>query len=272
MADEQRVVCPLCGRANFAAPALGYSQPPWRLKRCGVCGMVYLENPPTYQQLEDAFAWEKTFQAETARRTLRNPWLHKLGRLPKALVQSLFRRNKLLGLAHRYFQPGSIVDVGCAGGHTLAEFPPAFIPYGIEISHELSEIASAKFAPRGGRVIQSDALTGLRQLARGAFSGVIMTSFLEHEVNPRATLLTAKRVLRHGGRLILKVPNFASWNRHLRRGGWCGFRFPDHVNYFTPALLERLLHETGYRILRFRWTDRLPTSDTMWLVAEVAEG
>jgi hypothetical protein len=98
-----------------------------------------------------------------------------------------------------------------------------------------------------------------------------MTSFLEHDINARDTLLAVKRVMRPDAKLVVKVPNYASWNRSIRAGRWCGFRFPDHVNYFTPTLLKRLLVETGFRVVRFGWLDRMPTSDTMWLIAEKAE-
>jgi SAM-dependent methyltransferase len=270
MPDQQHVSCPLCGTANGAEPALAYSQPPWTLKQCRQCGMIYLENPPSYEQLETDFAWEKTFAAETTERRRRNPVLHKLGRLPKATVQALFKRDKLLSFARRYIAPGPILDVGCAGGHTLAHFPPEYIPFGIEISHELAQRAAAAFTPRGGGVVQADALTGLRQFPAQHFTGIVMTSYLEHEVHPHDALAAAKNVLRPNGRVILKVPNYASWNRHLRGAKWCGFRFPDHVNYFTPAHLKRLLADTGFRTVRFQVADHLPTSDTMWLVAEPA--
>lgn len=230
--------------------------------------MVYLENPPSYAQLEGDLAWERTFVAETVQRRKRNPWLYKLSRIPKSVAQKLLKRDKLLTFAMKYLPPGPILDVGCAGGHTLANFPSAYVPFGIEISHELSQIANSRFTPRGGSVVQADALTGLAHFPRHEFTGVIMTSFLEHEKNPAEALLQAKRVLRFDGKLIVKVPNYASWNRKLRGKRWCGFRFPDHVNYFTPALLRRLLEENGFSIVRFGLVDRLPTSDTMWLVAE----
>jgi 2-polyprenyl-3-methyl-5-hydroxy-6-metoxy-1,4-benzoquinol methylase len=95
-----------------------------------------------------------------------------------------------------------------------------------------------------------------------------MTSYLEHEPNPRAVLAATAQVMKPGARLIVKVPNYASWNRTVRGARWCGFRFPDHVNYFTPELLVRLVRESGFEIVRFVWLDRWPTSDSMWLVAE----
>jgi hypothetical protein len=148
--EQQKVRCPICGMANFNQPTLRYSQASWELKQCVGCGMVYLENPPAYEALEDELAWEKTFAAESAERRKRNPTLHKIGRLLKAKLQQITKRNKLLDLAKVYFKPGPILDVGCAGGHTLVSFPECYIPYGIEISHELSQIASSIFALRGG--------------------------------------------------------------------------------------------------------------------------
>lgn len=261
--------CPLCGQENADTPDLADSQPPWQLKQCSACGMVYLQNALSYQALEEDFAWERTFSAETHTRRSKHPLLRTLGRLPKHVMQQLTRRDKLLQLARRYFAPGPVLDVGCAGGHTLAHFPAHYIPYGIEISHELSQIAASRFVPRGGRVIQSDALNAMAQLQPGTFTGIIMTSFLEHELNPAQVLHAAAPLLQAGGSLILKVPNYASWNRHIRGTSWSGYRFPDHVNYFTPNHLLRLLTgEKQYTVRQFGLRDHPPTSDSMWLVAQ----
>ena len=94
-----------------------------------------------------------------------------------------------------------------------------------------------------------------------------MHAFLEHEMHPLETLRAAARVLRPDGRLILKMPNYASINRRVRGARWCGFRFPDHVNYFTPASLRAMVQAAGLRVVRMHVSDRLPTSDNMWLVA-----
>lgn len=229
--------------------------------------MVYLENPADYSALSVEMAWEKTYAAEAATRRQRNAFLYRAARLPKALWQRLLRRDKLVSWACRYFTPGPVLDVGCSEGHTLDRLPSQYVPYGIEISAELSRLAQERFAPRGGRVIESDALSALGQFDAGFFTGVIMTSFLEHETNPRAVLAAANRVMRPGSCLIVKVPNYGSWNRSVRGARWCGFRFPDHVNYFTPRELETLLVQTGFHVQRFGIFDRFPTSDSMWLAA-----
>jgi len=44
---------------------------------------------------------------------------------------------------------------------------------------------------------------------------------------------------------------------------WSGFRFPDHVNYFTPQTLAEIARRAGFRA-QYRWGDRNPTSDSLW--------
>jgi hypothetical protein len=110
-------------------------------------------------------------------------------------------------------------------------------------------------------------VSALSQWEPGFFDGMVMSSYLEHEPAPRPLLEAARRTMRPGAALIVKVPNFASWNRAARGPRWCGFRFPDHVNYFTPALLVRLLKDCGFDIRRFGPLDHIPTSDNMWLIA-----
>jgi hypothetical protein len=67
----------------------------------------------------------------------------------------------------------------------------------------------------------------------------------------------------------VKTPNFASLNRRAMGMRWSGFRFPDHVNYFTPATLSEIARRTGFRA-QYGWGDRNPTSDSLWGVLRAA--
>lgn len=262
--------CPICGRDNQSQPSLAYSPAPWVLKRCAGCGLVYLANPPEYASLQAEFAWEKTWAEEDTKRRLRNPALYHLGRRLQAVPRRLFRRDKLTRWIRRFVASGPVLDIGCGGGETLERLPVHFIPFGIEVSKALAQIAQSRFAPRGGGVFQGDALSTMQRFEARFFSGIIMSSYLEHEVRPRETLACARDLMRPKARLIVKVPNFGSWNRTIRGAHWCGFRYPDHVNYFTPPLLSRLLRDAGFRIVRFGLSDHFPSSDNMWAVAEKA--
>lgn len=73
-----------------------------------------------------------------------------------------------------------------------------------------------------------------------------MSSYLEHEVEMMAVLKGAFRALKPGGRVFVRAPNFGSLNRRVMGARWCGFRYPDHVNYFTLESLGRVAASVGF--------------------------
>ena len=75
-----------------------------------------------------------------------------------------------------------------------------------------------------------------------------------------------KKTVKKDGVLIIKVPNFSSINRIVRGENWCGYRFPDHVNQFTPRTLRKMIDIAGYKIIKFNFLDKQITSDNMWMV------
>jgi len=231
--------CPQCdGDKREVLPV--YSSGDWKIASCEDCGFVYLSNPPKYERLVDEFAWEKTRAAEVKRRREKRPirkWLDERTRWrSSALRPSLARQLR------RMFPPGPILDVGCGGGREIAE---PFVPHGIEISRALAAEAQSYMGPRGGRAIHAPALEGIRQFDSKFFTGIMLRSFLEHEVEPKALLEEAARVLADNGRIYVRVPNFGSINRRVSGAQWCGFRYPDHVNYFTHASLRKMAEDCG---------------------------
>ena len=183
----------------------------------------------------------------------------------------LLPRKNLPALVARYAAPGNVVDLGCGVGTQLIGLDPRYVPYGIEISREAASAADRRFASRGGQVINAAALAGLKTFADGFFTAATLRSYLEHELHPVAVLTELRRTLIAGGVAIVKVPNYASLNRWVMGHKWCGFRYPDHLNYFTPASLAQMAEQCGFRA-KLGLTDRLPTSDNMWLLAGKASG
>lgn len=260
--------CPQCGRNNRDRGILRYSQDDWRIKDCGGCGFVYLENPVSYDELSTEYAWSQTKATERDRKLQREPLLIAAERRLRRLRKRLFgRTNKALLYLRTYVGRGSFLDVGCGNGGYIRKAAPELVGSGIELDPHAAATARESAQAAGGRVVGADALNGLRQFDTDSFDAVLMRAYLEHETEPRAVLDEAERVLNPGGFLVIQVPNFASVNRRVRGARWCGFRFPDHVNYFVPESLASMVCEAGFEIVQFRFRDRLPLSDRLWMVA-----
>lgn len=242
------------------------------MKTCRSCGVVYLTRVPDYQATGGEFAFEKTAEAESHRRDRARPVERRISNGLKWFRNHVLKRNRALALAVRHAgrPDATVVDVGCGAGTILSSMPAAFQVVGIEISPALADQTRARLAQQRSHstVIQADALTGLQSMARGSADLVLMISYLEHEIDPLGALQSARLALRTNGHCIVKVPNFACWNLAIKKKDWCGFRFPDHVNYFTPDTLADLARRAGFRTLPTPLSQRLPTSDNMWLVLQ----
>ena len=79
---------------------------------------------------------------------------------------------------------------------------------------------------------------------------VIMFHVLEHLADPVGALRDVATRLRPDGMLILGLPNFASWQSRVFGRHWLHLDVPRHLCHFTPASIERALHDTGFRPLR----------------------
>lgn len=272
-------MCPITERLTFADDT-GLGRGLWKLIRCRETGFVFLANPPDYARLEEEFAWEKTMPLERERRKVDEPIIAKLSEFAKSTKKYLSpKRNKIAAIAfsatQKYYPKGHIelLDIGCGKGKLMVELHRRFIeagrsvaPRGIEVSRQLAKESHARVSELGGEVISANALEGIGTLPKESINLVTMSSFLEHEFRPLSLLRLIDNVLEPNGIVVLKIPNFASWNRFIRGKKWCGFRLPDHVNYFTPKTLGILAQEAGFHLYRQKARYKYPFSDSMYAV------
>lgn len=257
-------VCPACGDANAQTPVTRYSDSRWPMKTCRACRMVYLVQAPDYAALFESHAWERTSKAEEQRRAAIRPVSYRLSKATRWRMR-LFPRKTMPALLAAHATSGRVIDLGCGDGGQMEGLESRFIPHGVEISTALARTAQERFAARGGHCINDSSLDGLKQCDAAFFSAATLRSYLEHELHPAEVLSELHRTLAPNGIAIVKVPNYGCLNRQVTGAKWCGFRFPDHLNYFTPATLRSLAARAGFDTW-FAPTWRLPTSDNMWAI------
>lgn len=270
--------CPLLERVTETR-ALAYAPDPWDLRQCLESGFVYLANPPGYESFVEDIAWERSSRIESERRQKAEPLRYAVSTALKRFRATVLKRNKIRDLAHAELRSAqgetlNLLDVGCGQGTLLGSLIDGLplrlqrrcVPHGVDISRELARQSQILMSARGGSCINADAISGVDTFPDGHFHLAILASFLEHELQPLALLRALRPKLASDGVVIVKVPNYDSLNRLWRGGRWCGFRWPDHVNYFTPHTLREAAARAGFRVVRMSFLDRLPISDSMYAV------
>jgi SAM-dependent methyltransferase len=140
-------------------------------------------------------------------------------------------------------EPGRVLEVGCGAGELLAQFAArGWETYGLDPS----AAATAAAARRGARV-HTGTLDD-QPWERGSFRLVVFQHSLEHIPDPVAAVRMAAELLEPGGTLLVDVPNWASWQRHLFRDRWFVLDLPRHLQHFSPPALTRLGQALGLQV------------------------
>jgi 2-polyprenyl-3-methyl-5-hydroxy-6-metoxy-1,4-benzoquinol methylase len=137
-----------------------------------------------------------------------------------------------------------ILDVGCATGEfLLAAKARGWKVYGVETS----PIAAEQARRLTGGTIHAGTLD-TADFPDGYFDVVTLWDVIEHLQDPRAYLERVGRLLRSSGILSVTTPNIRSVAFRLLGPSWIPVGPNDHLYYFAPRTLARLLSECGFSI------------------------
>ncbi len=140
-------------------------------------------------------------------------------------------------------QHGKVLDVGCAYGYMLANFPSNFEKSGIDVSAHA--IAEAK-----KRLPQANLVVGGAEdpfpFEPNSFDVVISNDVLEHLTNPGNALKNIYRVLKKGGIFYINCPNPNLFRRVLLRKA---DEKEHHISMKPHAELKKLLQNNGFQIV-----------------------
>lgn len=144
---------------------------------------------------------------------------------------------------------GTVVEVGFGNGQAMALLREAgWAVRGCEFDEN---------CVRSARAMGIDAVRGefTEHLFDAASADAVVASHtIEHVPDPRRFFAEAWRVLRPGGRLVLRTPNIASADAARAGPNWRGLEVPRHLSIHTPASLLMLAAQTGFGEARVRGT------------------
>jgi 2-polyprenyl-3-methyl-5-hydroxy-6-metoxy-1,4-benzoquinol methylase len=251
--------CPICAQASgtyFAtAQDIEYftTLDDFTFYRCDNCDVVFLNPMPSDRLSEIYPANYYSFHVES-------------GRSVAQRIKQFFDGGTFAALT-RDIKGSSLaaLDVGGGSGWLLNDLKRAESRVArttvVDIDPHTEEIAR-----RNGHAYH---LTTFEQFDTSErFDIILMLNLIEHVTDPVAVLRKAKELLRPGGRIWIKTPNYDALDaRIFKNRSWGGFHTPRHFVLFTKDSLVRHCEATGFTVVRCSYTQGAP----FWTVSVINE-
>ena len=198
---------------------------------CRECGLVWIEPLPSREEVEQRYRTAYSAGEYAAFAGARE-------------TRDLIAAHRLAVVRER-LRPGRWLDVGCAtGSFVRAAAAAGNVAEGLDASREAVEQARASgLVAHHGRVEDF--------VPTQPYDAVTAFDVLEHSIDPRAFLARLHGWLRPGGSLVLTLPDVSSvYPRLLMRRHWFYYWPDEHLFYFDPKTVTRLLTEEGFEVRR----------------------
>ena len=232
-----RVPCPACAKDR---PTPAFEKYQLTYVTCAECATLYISPRPTPAVLEEYYTTSENYKywntyifpaSEGARR------------------EKIFkpRAERLRDICTRHGVPsgGTLLEVG-AGFGTFCEEITRVGYFKRVIAVEPTPALADTCRKKGLEVIQQP----IEQVDFGATAvdGIASFEVLEHIFSPKEFVAVCSRILKPGGLLVLSCPNGQGFDVAVM-GPVADTVDAEHLNYFNPGSLSRLVESAGFKVL-----------------------
>ena len=215
--------CPLCGGAG-AFETLFFSTNGYPIVRCPECRLAFTDarGAPAPSALYPEFDQHDSVALRSARSVL-----------------SVFLRQRA-AVVEKHQRSGRLLDYGCGAG--------AFARFMARRGFEVVGLEPFSLgAPATGPNLSL--VRAPLDTVRGPFDVITLWQVLEHLDAPVPVLEQLRGLLAPGGVLVVSVPNFASVQSAVFKGGWFHLDPPRHLLHFERATLLECLRRARLEVV-----------------------
>jgi SAM-dependent methyltransferase len=233
---EIPIACALCGGTDLQELMHVHdhrrAKPRWNyhVVRCAGCGFLFRHPGIRPERLGELYAsgrYAKFLSGKYEDRRLRR---YEVAMAPFGPLFELGEGRRLL-------------DFGCGNGLFLElAHGRGFDTYGVDLAEDA--VAAARQRPGGAHAYHGDP-GEIPAIAAGGFDVITMWSVLAHLAEPVDDLAVLRGLLGPEGVLLLLTVNAGSLKLKRQLETWDGFT-PNHLIFFSPETLPRLLRRAGF--------------------------
>ena len=193
---------------------------------CNDCKFVFYKKVPSAKNLQDVYSnysREEYITIDSAKK------------IKKELI-SILERSKV----------SRVLDIACGECYTLDILRD--IDPGLELLATEHESTKDNVISKGYTFVEGEFFP----IVDKKVDLIIFTEAIEHINDVKSFLKHAYDLLNEGGIIYITTPNFSSIERIMMQSSWGMIKPPEHLSYFSPKTLNKVLSEKGFRKLSLK--------------------
>lgn len=129
----------------------------------------------------------------------------------------------------------TVLDVGAGTGDFLSVCKKNdWVTFGVEPSLVARDVAKKK-----GVFLKAE----LSEIKNQKFDVITLWHVLEHVAHLKDTIKTLQGLLKPGGRIVVAVPNYKSYDAQFYKEYWAAYDVPRHLWHFSQTAIHKLFSE-----------------------------
>ncbi len=243
-ASLETATCPICGPSALAD--VRYDFNPYKVVVCSSCGLNYLSPRLTEDAILKLYKDEAYYNSNIS------------GQGYDEYLDIGHNWEKTFSLRLKQIAPykssGRVLDIGCGPGYFLtAAKKMGFDVYGLDPSDYIVEQARTTWGDR----IQLGTIETTNYEPE-CFDLIVAFDTFEHIYDPKKFISMVHHLLKPGGIFVITTPDPTSTLAKISGKNWVSFKIPEHVFYWSPHTIRRLLKEQ-YDVLEVRTAGQYAT-------------
>ena len=232
--------CPVCNSTTFT-PFLTckdntVSKENFDLVQCTSCSFVFTQNVPSVEDIFPYYKSDAYISHSDTKKGIVNQLYHTVRKRALQFKLNLINKYNHTDLNH-------LLDYGCGTGkfaHTVSK-TSSWTVDALEPDQSTRQTAES--------LLSKSIFSNISEVPENKYSIITAWHVFEHVYNLQETLQQLSSSLIKNGRMLIALPNRASFDAQYYKEHWAAYDVPRHLYHFHPETFSLLCQNNGLEII-----------------------